>query len=395
MSETTAAPPNARTLEVTLLVAAVLTSASNSIVFALMANLQDEHGLSSLGVGAMVASGFVASLLVQLLVSPLADRGHVRRLLVAGTALSAAGNLVFAFGDDLSTLIAARVMVGAAAGMFSPSARAVLAGMSPTGVSARLGRMASAELAGFVLGPVVGGALVGPLGLRWPFAIFACSALLSMAVVSRRALPELARSEASGRPAIGLLRVRAIVVAVLISGSLRFPFGMYESTWDRYLTDLGGSDTLVGISIAAYAIPFITMASLGGRLAEGRDPMKVALAGIAVVAPLTIIYGQVGRVWPVLVLGVAEACAQALATPAAQANIARVAPVGRAAAAQGLAGASDMAVAAGVSFLSAWGYGHFGPKWMFGATGLGVLALAGLALAIRGRRVDATAAAKA
>lgn len=371
-------------IEATILVSSITMAASNSVVFALMGNLQDTYHLSGLGVGVMVATGFVTSLVVQLLASPLADRGWTRWLLVGGGLVSVLGDVLLAAGSSLVSLVAGRALIGAAGGLFFPAARAVMTSLSDVGRSARLGRQASAELGGFVVGPVIGGALVGPLGLRLPFLLFAVIAVVGVALVATGPLPALQRTGESDRPALGLLRNRHVLVAVLLAATLSLPIGMYEALWDRFLTDLGASDNVVGISIAAYAVPYITMSSLGARFVERWDPIRFVLGSLAVIAPLTALYGTFRSVWPPMILGVLEASAQALAYPALQLAVTSAAPPGRTAAAQGLIGATNMGVAAVVSFLAAWGYGRSGPAVVFvgcalavSVIGLGVAVLSG------------------
>ena len=347
-------------------------SASNSVIFALIGNLQDTYGFSDIGLGVIAATGFAATFVVQILVAPLADRGHVKHLLLAGTLCSIAGNLLFAAGSNLFVFAGARALVGAGAGCFLPAARAVMASISPTGAAERLGKMGGAELGGFVLGPVIGGVLVAPLGIRWPFVVFCGAALLSFVLVSRQQLPELPRSAASGRLAFDLLRHRRVLVAVLLCLSLYLPVGIYDALWDRFLTDRGASDVVVGLSLACYGIPFIIFAAYGGRLADRHGPVRVAMRSLWIVAPLTATYGLFPSPYVPIALGVVEAVVQAAASPAAQAAIAEAAPEGRATAAQGLAGATNVLSAAVMALLASGAYGAFGPELVFIGGGVGV-----------------------
>ena len=222
---------------------------------------------------------------------------------------------------------------------------------------------------------MIGGALVGPFGLRWPFVLFAIFALVGVGLVITQPLPSMVRTAESGRPALGLLRDRHVLTAVILAGALSLPTGMYEALWDRFLTDLGASDNIVGISIAAYAVPYITMSSLGAKLVDRWDPIRFVLGALAIIAPLTVIYGRFRSPWPPMAFGVIEACIQALAYPALQVAVAAAAPRGRTAATQGLIGATNMAVATVVSFLAAWGYGRSGPRTVFTACAVAVLIL--------------------
>lgn len=355
-----------RRLERVLLGSTAALSASNTIIFALIASLQDEYGFSDLGLGLIAATGFATSFLVQLTTSPLADRGHARRLMMIGTLLSVIGNLVFATGSTLVQFSVARALVGAAFGCFAPAARALAASLDPAAAAQRLGRIAAAELAGFAIGPVIGGALVGPFGLRWPFVVFSASALLAFGLITTQAIPTLALRQHHGpRLAFDLLADRRVLVAVLFVLSLALPVGIYDALWGRFLDDLGAEEWLIGLSLTTYSVPFVLLASAGGRLADRRGAIRTAATGLCFVAPLTATYGLFSVPAIPIALGVAEAIAQAAANPAAWAALAAAAPAGRETAAQGLAGALLVGMNAVVALAASVAYGAIGPRALF------------------------------
>lgn len=362
-------------LERVLLVSTAALSASNTVIFALIASLQDEYGFGDLGLGVVAATGFATSFLVQLLMSPLADRGHTQRLLRLGTLLSVVGNLVFATGGGLAQFALGRALVGAAFGCFAPAARALVASLAADHAALRLGRISAAELAGFAVGPAVGGALAGPLGLRWPFVVFGCSALVAFVLISTVRIETVRSTGAPQRVAFDLLRDRRVLVAVLLCLCLALPVGLYDALWARFLGDLGAPEWLVGLSLTAYAAPFVLLASAGGRLADRRGPIVVALAGLWIVAPLTASYGLATLPLIPIVLGTIEAIAQAGANPAAWAALAAAAPPGRASAAQGLAGAVMVAMNAVVALIGSAAYGLVGPRLLFVIAGASIALL--------------------
>lgn len=364
-----------KSTERVLLGAAFTLAASNSVVFALMGNLQDTYGFSDAGLGFIAAAGFLASFVVQVTIAPIADRGYARHLLIAGTVLAIVGNAVFAAGSSLAVFILARAIAGSAAGCFLPPARALMASLDKENVSERLGALGGIELAGFVTGPVIGGLLVGPLGLRWPFVVFSVSAMVALIIVSTQQVPQLVRSESSQRLAFGLLRHRSVLVPTMFLISLALPVGLYDSLWDRFLTDLGASDALVGVSLAVYAVPFVLLSRFGGRFADRRGRITVAFTAVLFVGPLTAGYGLFTSPWIPIMIGVVESCAQAGGAPAAQGLLARGAPPGRASAAQGVAGACNQLVAALVAIAATWGYGQVSAPVLFTIAGACVLAL--------------------
>jgi len=358
-----------------LLISTAALSASNSVIFALIASLQDEYGFSDVGLGIIAATGFATSFLVQLLMSPLADRGYAKRLLLLGTVLSVVGNIVFATGASLPQFALGRALVGAAFGCFAPAARALIASMGTAHAAQRLGRISAAELAGFAIGPALGGILAGPLGLRWPFAVFAGAAVAAFFMVLTAHVPVLEGHAASQRLSFDLLRNRQVLVAVLLCLSLALPVGLYDALWGRFLGDLGAEEWLVGLSLTAYALPFVLLASRGGRLADRRGALPVAFAGLWFVAPLTASYGLFTVPAIPIAFGICEAVVQAGANPAAWAALAAAAPPGGSGAAQGLAGGVMVAMNAVVALVASVAYGVIGATTLFILAGAGIAVL--------------------
>ena len=375
-----------RTTERILLTAAFILSASNSLVFSLMGNLQDTYGFSDAGLGFIAASAFLCSFMMMLFIAPMADRGHAKALLVIGTLLSIVGNLVFALGSSLPVFVIARSIGGMAAGCFMPPAYALMASLSDSGTSERLGAMRGVQLGGFVTGPVIGGFLVGPLGLRWPFVLFACTAAVATLIVSTQHLPKLVRTEHSQRLAFGLLRNRSVLVPIMFLVAIALPVGIYDSLWDRFLTDIGATDKVVGFSLACYAAPFVLLSRIGGRLADRTNRVRVAFLALLAIAPLTATYGLFGVAWAPILFGVVEACFQAAAQPAASGLLATGAPAGRASAAQGLAGACNELIGAVVAMLATWGYGHYSARTIFAVAGLAIM-LIGMTARVLARKL--------
>ena len=378
-----------RRVTITLLVAGAMMSASNSVIFALLPGMQDRFGFSSAGLGIITAAGFGTSFVVQLFVAPLADRGHPRVFLFIGAAGSILGNLMCAASSGLWTIVLGRALLGAGTGSYLPTARALMSSLGTEGRAARLGRLESMGTAGFVVGPVIGGLLVGPLGVRWPFVIFCVMAVGAGSVLSMTRLPELPRRHDSNRIAFDLLRRRPMVVAILLAVSLGLPIGMYDALWARYLTDLGASPVMVGISIAFYAAPYVLLAGFGGRLADRMGALPLALRALLFITPLTISYSLFHNPWFPISIGIIEAFVQACAIPATQSVVASAAPHGRTAAGQGLAGAVNVGVMALIAVISSAMYGAYGVRVTFISVAAAALAVGLLARWLaRGRLLE-------
>ena len=358
-----------------LLLATGSIGIANSVVFALLSNLQDKYGFSDAGLGLIAGSGFLVGLIGQILLAPFADRGHSKTLLLAGLACAVLGNVLFAVSGSLSTLVASRAVVGLSTSLFVPAARGIAIRISPDNVAERLGTMSGIELAGFVTGPVIGGFLVGPFGLKVPFLVTGVVALLGAVLLAPRKLPQPLVDPThveQRRLALDLLRLPRVRAGVLMSVALFLPVGFYDATLDVYLTDRGASDVLIGMTFLAYGIPFVLLSTIGGRLADRRGAVRVAFFSTILVAPLTMAYGLIAVPMVILVLTVVEGCLQALGVPASQSMVAAAAPPGRTAAAQGLAGGSNLLIAAITAYSAGALYKWVGAGWLYSIAGCGV-----------------------
>jgi len=298
--------------------------------------------------------------------APLADRGKPKRFVLSALVLAAVGSTLFAFGGSLWVFVVARAITGASLGTSGPAVRAIVANIDRTRSAERLGRLRGVELAGFTGGPMIGALLIGPFGLRGAFLVFGGVALVSFLFVLSQRIPALPVSGESRRPSLELLRLRPVRAAALASLTLFIPVGIYDSLWDRYITDRGGNNLMVGLTFLLYTIPFIVLGAAGGRLADRRGAERMTVIGIFLTIPLVFVYGLLQSAWLLVAFAVVEGVIGALSIPAAQSLMAKVAPEGRATAAQGLAGSGDLLAATLMSLLAPALYGGFGPVATFG-----------------------------
>jgi MFS family permease len=376
---------------VLLMATSLAVATSNSVIFAALSDLQDTYGFADSGLGLIAGTGFLAGFLVNLFLAPLSDKGFAKRMIMIGMVLGATGSVLLALGETLVQFIVARAVIGAAFGLVFPAVRALLANVDTERRGLLLGRLAGVELFGFVLGPLVGGLMIDPLGLSNTFLFFAALNGLSLLMIAFRQFPVLTRTNESGRLSIALLKIREIRVAVLVFMAIQAPVGIFDALWDRYLTDLGGGNTMVGISFALYTIPFILFSSYGGRLADRYNPQKVSMFAMILVVPAVAGYGLFPTLPPVIALNVIEGVVQAITYPAAAAAVAVAAPVGRASAAQGLAGAAGLLMSMMIAFFSPSIYGAAGAAVAFGSVGVMMAVLTAIAAVIYARSVSSSA----
>ncbi len=324
-------------------------------MFPLLADLQDAHDLPTYGLGIISAASFLTALFAQLALAGQADRGRAKTLLIAGLALSFVSLVMFAISTELWQFTLARALSGLAIGCMWPATRSIVARLDAAHVGRNLGRLASMELGGFVTAPVLGAAVAKAFGLDAPFWLLAGVMLVAMVGLARRPVPGAAPGFDAAAPrsvSLDLLRYREIVVASILALALFMPVGIYDSLWSRYLQDRGASTLFIGVTLALYGVPFILLASRGGRLADRIGPFRAAFICLVLIAPVIAVYGLVTVPIVIVSFAIIEAVIQAVAVPASQAAMAKACPPERMAAGQGLAGAAGQ-LGAGLMALGA------------------------------------------
>jgi DHA2 family methylenomycin A resistance protein-like MFS transporter len=266
----------------------------------------------------------------------LADRTGSRRLFLAGLVVFGGASALCAAAPDAGVLIAARAAQGLGAAAILPSSLAIVNQLFPDpderpkaiGVWAGLGGSA------LVLGPILGGLLVGPLGWR---AIFWLNLPLVVAALVGGLLTLPEGSKAKGaRPdwagqALGTAALAALVFALIEGGKGGFASGpalggvavavvafvgfvISERRAARPLLDLGWfrRPEFTGANAGA---GLMNLGTLGGLFAlglflqegEGLSPLEAGLALVPLALPLaalTPFTGRlVGRVGPRLPAG--------------------------------------------------------------------------------------------
>lgn len=363
------------------------------VIFPLLAEFQDRYGFSDRGLGMLSAASFAAALVAGLFLARLADRGHARLLMVGGVALSAVGLLWFSVSTELWEFTMARLLEGLGYGVFLPSARKIVTAGNPAEGGARLGRLTSAELAGFLAGPVIGSLLSEAFDLWVPLVVIGVvQAALAVWLVSVRlpGLPDVADADGAGSDSVfssfRLLRRGSVAGAALLSLTIFLPVGVYDALWSRYLTDQGASTLFIGIGLSLYSIPIVVLAPTGGRLADRIGPVRAATFAACCIIPATFVYGLVAAPVLITLVGLLESIPQSVATPAVQTAMLRACRPDEVAAGQGVASAVNQVGAGTAALLGPMIYGSAGPTVLFGvlAAAMVVLFLAGLALHRKG-----------
>tara|TARA_B100000965_G_C19595418_1_gene759966 strand:- start:1834 stop:2982 length:1149 start_codon:yes stop_codon:yes gene_type:complete len=368
-------------------VAIFTLTASIGVVFGLIASLQDELGFADGILGLIAASAFFSAVVAQLLLAPLADRGQTKILMAGAIVTAALGSLWFAVASSAWELILARVLTGLGIGAFAPAARAVVANADTSRAGERLGQLTAVETSGFVAGPVIGAFINEVWGLKAPFLTFSCALILILPSLLKLNFspPPVAKNKISRSESVLLIiRRKEALGAILLGAALFFPAGMYEAIWARFMEDLGASTLFVGVSLTMYGIPFAIVASMAGKFIDRAGAWRAALFAVAIIIPMTVVYGFLTSPILLMALAMIEALGQGVGSPACHAAMVAATDENERATGQGLVAAASSIGAGIAALLAAPLYAGPGPEVTFIIVAGVVLILSSLALKLSG-----------
>jgi len=120
-----------------------------------------------------VTSAYLLGLAVPLLVTGrLGDRFGPKRIYLLGLVVFTLGSLTSGLSVSLEMLIAARAVQGVGAALMTPQTMAVITRTFPPAIrGAAMGLWGTTSGVGMIVGPLLGGVLVGALGWQWVFFI--------------------------------------------------------------------------------------------------------------------------------------------------------------------------------------------------------------------------------
>ena len=165
-----------------------------------------------------------------------------------------------AFGESLSILMLGRIISGIGIGGSLPAIRRVVILTDNENLGANLGRLLSADVFGFAMGPAISAVLVGPYGLASPFLVV--SAATAILLVISRTVPvaeTVATTSTPQRLAVDLLTNRVVAGAVVLAAGAFLMIGAFDALWDVVHDDLGTADWIANLGITLFAIPLIIL----------------------------------------------------------------------------------------------------------------------------------------
>lgn len=361
-----------------MLAASGLGAMGYGTMFTVVDDFRDTYGIPESRLGLILGIGFIAGFLAQVFLAPLADKGHAKKMILAGVVVQLVGNIAMGFGESFLVLFLARFVMGIGGGMLSPAARRVIIVSDPRNMGTNLGLFVSFDVGGFALGPVVSALTVDALGLSAPFVIVTVAMAVVGVGLARADITEAAPDDVpSQRLAFDLLRLRPYAGAVIIGLSLFLMIGTFDTLWSVMMADIDAATWIANLGITLFALPMLFLGPVGGRLTQRIGPFRAAATGLSLASLCMVAYGTIGSPHVMLGVGVTHGIIDGLTITAGAAAIAMVVPHERLAAAQGLYGGLQTVTGGIASVAAGWSYGTYGRTGSFVGTAAGMLLLIG------------------
>jgi DHA1 family multidrug resistance protein-like MFS transporter len=356
------------------------------------------HGVDLPTLGIVVAAWPAARLLTEPVFGWVADRASRKRMMMVGLTLAAIVAVMPLFAVGPLAFIVARLLAGVFAAVYDPAARGYLVDANPPERQGEtFGLYGAAQTGGFIIGPAVGG-LAAALAGDPAVVFWVCGgALLVSAVALAWRLPERVRlgghepaPVVAGEPGPGnapsSMVNRLFFVAVVLNVVAFLAGGTYEVVWSLYMTSLGASVGVIGLSFITFALPVMLLSPFTGRYVDRRGGYLALILGLAGVALCGLLYTLIPSVLWMVLLGLVEGSAYAFAQPALYLLVSRASPAGRSSTAQGIFGAAGTTGTI-VASLSAGALAQVDLRLPFISMGTTALVVLALGVVLGGRRL--------
>jgi len=305
-------------------------------------------GASYAEVGVVTAVFWAAGLAVRYPVGKLSDRIGRKGPILVSQVIYAAATAAVAVSPSPVWFIILRAIQGAAAGAATVLALAAVADFIPPERRGRAyGSLTGANMAGTVVGPLIGAALF-QVSVAATFLASAFTALVVAAVILAT-LPSVRPAAPGGeadRPRIALWRDPIIVGVTIASTAVGLLIGMYDTVWSLLMHVRHATDLEIGLSFTLFALPFTVGSWPAGWLADHMDNRWLIGTSCLASGCFAIVYPFLPSPAWLIGLGVFEGIFTVTGAPARLAMLSRQVHPSQMGRVQGLYGSAQVAAAA-------------------------------------------------
>lgn len=210
----------------------------------------------------------------------LADRGLTRSLLVAGSILSLACQILYAAASNMGNIYVGRAVQGAAVALFMPASFQAAAQGDMRRIVRSLAWRNTVVGFSFATGPALGGYIVDSLGYRSLFAFSAIMAAASAAfslIFTGRSVASLRRGKRIPLRSIATPSFLAATAALLIYSSAYMSFYIFLPAMHK---EKGLGASLTAAFFASFATSSLVSRIMYTRVVDLLNVKRTALLGI-------------------------------------------------------------------------------------------------------------------
>ncbi|MDQ0574260.1 MFS transporter [Agromyces albus] len=275
-----------------LFAGAFVMGCAEMLVVGLIDLIAADLSVSVPAAGALVTANALGLAMGGPLLTFLTTRFDRRRVLLATMVAFVLANLLPAFGADYSIFLAARVVIGAAQGLFIAAAMVMATTIVPP---ERAGRAMAVVITGFASASALGlplGTLLGQaVGWRGSFTAVVAVAL-ALLIIAARVLPSVPTPPESGAVGQARFAFAPRVIAVLGLAALIFVAIQSALTYVvpflAEVTDVSGP--VVGAYLLAYGIATTVGSFVGGRFADASATRALVVGASGVTVSLVVLF---------------------------------------------------------------------------------------------------------
>jgi DHA1 family tetracycline resistance protein-like MFS transporter len=318
-----------------LIAAAAADSVATGVILPALPFIALKLGSGAFGIGFLIAAASIASLIGQPLWGALADRFGTRRLLMIAPLVSASGQVIFAFSHNVPTLLAGRIVAGFGSAVVLLVQTHISKLAPPANRTALLGRVTAAQGVGTILGPALGGLLVGygvrPLGFAAAAGPISCVILVATMVPAVRTAVSAAgpkvRRLASAITALRSPTLRPLALAILIGWFAFMGYAAVLPVSLQHRLHISSSTYAYVVSISGVVALVVRGALLGPLVRRFGEPKLMATGG-SLIASSMVLAVIVPSVWFTPLLPLTWALGASLLFPCLVGEFSKAAPSG-------------------------------------------------------------------
>lgn len=297
----------------------------NGIIAPILPVYADKLGANGVWLGVIFAGYSISSAILMPFTGRFSDKRGRKHILAAGLLGLSITSFAYIWANSIPSLIAVRLIQGAAAAMVSPIAQAYIGDITPPGEEGKwMGIFNASFVIGFGSGPLLGGVVSQYFNVATAFAVMGVLNLVSFAG-ALIFLPEIRERRQSGRR----LSIRDVTASSVTRGIFSYQIGASANRGIMTsFTPLFAASAVIGLSSSSIGM-LLTIAIVvnsllqipTGALADRFSRKKMIVFGCVGVTLSMLLMPLASSFWMLVLFLLIGGVGDALATPPAMAAI--------------------------------------------------------------------------